>query len=451
MKTRSGRRNKNQGAGGNEQGGGKICSPLPDFSTLPPERSQKIVRAWWLYDWANSAFATSIMATILPYYYRTVAGGSLPGNRATVYWGYTVSIALLLIALSAPMLGAIGDYTQARKRFLAFLAGLGACSTALLVFVGSGKWLLASALFIVGNVGFAGANIFYDSLLPHIAGPEGIDRISAKGYALGYLGGGFLLAIHFLWIRFPEIFFLGSAERAMRASFVSVGVWWMLFSIPILRRVPEPSVGVHSRNEAHPILGGFRTLVCTFREIRRYRELSKFLVAFWLYSDGIGTIIKMATIYGSEIGIGPMDLFGALLMTQFVGIPCSVLFGALAGRLGAKRAIYLGLSVYTGISLWACFMTNAWEFWVLAFSVGLVQGGTQALSRSLYGAMAPKEKAAEFFGFYSVSSKFAGMAGPFLFALVGQITGSSRLGIVALVLFFVAGGWVLTRVKEDRS
>ncbi|MCK5327897.1 MAG: MFS transporter [Candidatus Latescibacteria bacterium] len=418
---------------------------------MPPARSRKVIRAWYMYDWANSAFATSIMATILPYYYRTVAGGSLPGNRATVYWGYTVSLALLLIAVSAPMLGAIGDYTKSRKRFLGFLAGIGAFSTGLLAFVGSGKWLLASVLFIVGNVGFAGANIFYDALLPHIAGPKEIDRISAKGYALGYLGGGLLLAIHLLWIRFPEVFFLTHPEQAMRAAFVSVGVWWMLFSIPILRRVPEPSVAVHSRKHVHPVLGGFRTLVRTFRQIRRYRELSKFLIAFWLYSDGIGTIIKMATIYGSEIGIGPMDLFGALLMTQFVGIPCSVLFGALAGRLGAKRAICLGLSVYTGISLWACFMTHAWEFWVLAFSVGLVQGGTQALSRSLYGTMVPKEKAAEFFGFYSVSSKIAGMAGPFLFALVGQITGSSRLGIVSLVLFFVAGGWVLIRVKEDQG
>jgi len=401
-----------------------------------------------MYDWANSAFATSIMATILPYYYQTVAGGSLSGNRATVYWGYTISIARLIIAVSAPVLGAIGDYRGSRKRFLAGFAGVGALSASLLVFAGSGDWLLASVLFIVGNIGFVGANIFYDALLPHIAGPEEIDRISSKGYALGYLGGGLLLAVHFVWICFPEVFFLSHAERAMRASFVSVGVWWALFSIPILRRVPEPPIGAHPRSDAHPILGGFRALGRTLRDIRRYRELVKFLIAFWLYSDGIGTIIKMATIYGSEIGIGPTDLFGALLMTQFVGIPCSILFGALAGRLGAKRAIYLGLSVYAMISLWAYFMTHAWEFWVLAFSVGLVQGGTQALSRSLYGAIVPKEKAAEFFGFYSVSSKFAGIVGPFLFALVGQITGSSRLGIVSLIVFFVAGGLVLAQVDE---
>jgi len=198
----------------------------------------------------------------------------------------------------------------------------------------------------------------------------------------------------------------------------------------------------------HSVLGGFRALGRTCREIRRYRELVKFLVAFWLYSDGIGTIMTMATIYGSEIGIGRAHLIGALLMTQFVGVPCSILFGALARRLGAKSAIYLGLSVYTMISLWAYFIAHAWEFWVLAFSVGLVQGGTQALSRSLYGAMVPKEKAAEFFGFYSVSSKFAGIVGPFLFALVGQITGSSRLGIVSLIVFFVAGGLVLAQVDE---
>ena len=409
---------------------------------------RKVVRAWYMYDWANSAFATSIMVAILPWYYRNVAGGHLPGNRATVYWGYTVSIALLIIAVSAPILGAIGDYGEAKKRFLATFAGVGALFSSLLVFVGVGDWLLASALFIVGNVGFAGANIFYNALLPHVAGPDEIDRISAKGYALGYLGGGLLLAVHFVWIRFPEVFFLIYAERAMRASFVSVGVWWILFSIPVLRRVPEPPVGARPPSDVHSILGGFHALGRTFRAIRRYRELVKFLVAFWLYSDGIGTIMTMATIYGSEIGIGRAYLLGALLMTQFVGVPCSLLFGALAGRLGAKSAIYLGLSVYTMISLWGCFMTHAWEFWALAFSVGLVQGGTQALSRSLYGAMMPKEKTAEFFGFYSVSSKFAGMVGPFLFALVGQITGSSRLGIVSLVVFFVGGGLMLAQADE---
>lgn len=411
-------------------------------------RSRKVVRAWYMYDWANSAFATSIMVAILPRYYWDVAGQYLPGNRSTVYWGYTVSIALLIIAVSAPILGAMADYSGTRKRFLLGFAGVGALFSSLLVFVGVGDWLLASALFIVGNVGFAGANIFYNALLPHIAGPDEIDRISARGYALGYLGGGLLLAVHFVWIRFPGVFFLAHAERAMRASFVSVGVWWVLFSIPVLRRVPEPPVGARPTSDVHPIFGGFHALGRTFRAIRRYRELVKFLVAFWLYSDGIGTIMTMATIYGSEIGIGRAHLIGALLMTQFVGVPCSILFGALARRLGAKSAIYLGLSVYTMISLWGYFMAHAWEFWVLAFSVGLVQGGTQALSRSLYGAMVPKEKAAEFFGFYSVSSKFAGIVGPFLFALVGQITGSSRLGIVSLIVFFVAGGLVLAQVDE---
>ncbi|MFH1008072.1 MAG: MFS transporter [Candidatus Latescibacterota bacterium] len=444
----SGRGDNSPGLGLGDRG---IDSPKSDFPPPTQEQRRKVIWAWWSYDWANSAFATSILATLLPYYYRTVAGASLSGNRATIYWGYTVSIALFLIAVSAPILGAIGDHTGSRKPFLAFLAGLGAFTTGSLVFVGSGDWLLASVLFVVSNMAFAGANIFYDSLLPHIAGPQEIDRVSAKGYALGYLGGGLLLALHFSWIAFPEIFFLGSAQRAIRASFLSVCLWWILFSIPILRWVPEPSRGSHTGNTGHPILGGFRSLRQTFREIRRYREVTKFLIAFWLYSDGIGTIIKMATIYGSEIGIGPMDLFGALLMTQFVGIPCSLLFGALAERMGAKRAIYLGLGVYTGISLWACFMTQPWEFWALAFSVGLVQGGTQALSRSFYAAMVPKERAAEFFGFYSVSSKFAGMVGPSVFALMGQITGSSRMGIASLVIFFVAGGWMLTRVAERRQ
>ena len=411
----------------------------------------KIINAWCMYDWANSAFATTIMAAVLPTFYQSVAGANLEGNLATVYWGYTTSIALLLTALLAPMLGAIADYSGTKKRFLAGFATLGIVFTCLLVLIQTGDWLLASLLFAVANVGFAAANIFYDALLPHVAHPDEIDQVSTKGYALGYLGGGILLAINLAWILFPSTFFLPNAESASRLSFLSVGIWWALFSIPIFRNVPEPPRMAEARAEIHPIVGGFRRLRQTFRDVRRYRELIKFLVAFWLYNDGIGTIIKMATIYGAEIGIGQRDLIGALLLTQFVGIPFSFLFGRLAKRLGAKPSIYLALAVYTGISILGYFMTHAWEFWALAFLVGLVQGGSQALSRSLFGSMVPKEKTAEFFGFYSVSSKFAGIAGPFVFALVGQLTGSSRLSIVSIVFFFIVGGLLLTRVDEKEG
>jgi len=412
---------------------------------------KKIINAWCMYDWANSAFATTIMAAVLPTFYQAVAGADLEGNLATVYWGYTTSIALLLTAILAPMMGAIADYSGTKKRFLAGFATLGIIFTSLLVLIRTGDWLLASVLFAVANVGFAAANIFYDALLPHVAHPDEIDQVSTKGYALGYLGGGILLALNLAWILSPNTFFIPDTETASRLAFLSVGIWWALFSIPIFRHVPEPPRMAEARSEVNPILGGFRRLRQTFRDIRRYGELIKFLVAFWLYNDGIGTIIKMATVYGAEIGIGQSDLIGALVMMQFVGIPFSFVFGRLAKRLGAKPSIYLALAVYTVISIWGYFMTNAWEFWALAFLVGLVQGGSQALSRSLFGSMVPRGKTAEFFGFYSVSSKFAGIAGPFVFALVGQLTGSSRLSIMSLVFFFIVGALLLTRVNEEEG
>ncbi len=408
----------------------------------------KVINAWCMYDWANSAFATTIMAAVLPTFYAAVPGADLPGNTATVYWGYTSSISLLINAFLGPVLGAVADYLGAKKRFLAFFTAFGVFFTCLLVVVSTGQWLLASMLYTLGYMGFGGANVFYDSLLPHIAKPEDIDYVSSKGYALGYLGGGILLAINIVMILFWDKLGLSSAEMASRLSFLSVGIWWAVFSIPVLRTVPEPSVPMMQEPRINPFRVALRRLSTTLSDVRQYSELTKFIIAFWLYNDGIGTIIKMSTIYGTEIGIGQTDLIGALVLLQFVGIPFSLLFGRLAKRLGTKQSIYLALFIYTLISIAAYFMTSAWQFWLLAGMVGLVQGGSQALSRSLFGAMVPKVKSAEFFGFYDVSSKFAGIVGPAVFALVGQLTGTSRLSIVSLIFFFAVGGLLLTQVNE---
>jgi len=411
----------------------------------------KIINAWCMYDWANSAFATTVMAAVLPTFYSAVAGAGLPGNTATVYWGYTASISLLINAVMGPILGAVADYLGAKKRFLALFAVFGIFFTTLLVLVGTGQWLLASVLYTLSYISFGGANVFYDSLLPHIAKPKDIDYVSSKGYALGYLGGGILLAINIVMILFWDKIGLPSQAMASRLSFVSVGIWWAVFSIPILRTVPEPPVPEIEGPRLNPFQVAFQRLSNTFRDVRQYSELTKFIVAFWLYNDGIGTIMKMATIYGAEIGIGQTDLIAALLLTQFIGIPFSLLFGKLPKFLGRKRSIYLALGVYTLISVGGYFMNTAWHFWLLAAMVGLVQGGSQALSRSLFGVMVPKARSAEFFGFYDVSSKFAGIVGPALFALVGQLTGTSRLSIVSLVIFFVVGGLALTRVNEEEG
>jgi UMF1 family MFS transporter len=410
-----------------------------------------IIRSWKMYDWANSAFATTIMAAVLPEFYSSVAGSTLDKQTATSYWGYSNTIAMLIIAITAPMLGAIGDHSGAKKRFLGGFAFVGILATALLTGIGSGMWFSASLVYIFGRVGFGCANIFYDSLLPHIARQEEIDRVSAGGYAYGYLGGGILLAINLLMILKPAFFYIPDAEWASRISFLTVAVWWATFSVPLLRNVPEPQPVIARDESYNPVLAGYQRLVRTLRDVRRFKELIKFLVAFWLYNDGIGTIIVMAVIFGAEIGIGRFHLIGAILMVQFLGIPFTVLFGRLPERLGTKNSILFALAIYTIIAILGYFVQKPAHFWLLAFLVSIVQGGTQALSRSMYASMTPLSKSGEFFGFYNVSSKFAGIIGPALFGAVGQLTGSSRLSIISLIIFFLAGALVLTKVGHKEG
>jgi len=399
-----------------------------------------------MYDWANSAFATTVMAAVLPIYYSRVAGSTLPGNTATAYWGYTIAIALLITALLAPIMGAIADYSGVKKKLLMAFAGMGIVATALLYFVTTGDWMMASLFFIIGNIGFATSEVFYNSLLPEVAGPENIDQVSTKGYALGYLGGGILLGINVLMIEL-----MSDKVLASRLSFVTVSIWWAVFTIPIIKNVREPKVENTAGENVNPVRAGFKRLARTFKELRNYRQLLLFLIAFWIYNDGIGTIIKMATIYGAEIGIDETSLIGALLMTQFVGIPFAFAFGRLASYTGTKNSILLGLFVYTIISISGYFMKTSLHFWILAFLVGTVQGGTQALSRSLFGSMLPRSKRCEFYGFYGMSSKFAGIVGPLVFAVITQLTGSSRLSIVSLIVFFLVGAFLLYRVDEKEG
>jgi len=429
-------------------------------ATAPPGRAARLLaalglqrkelRSWAMYDWANSAFITTIGAAVLPIYYSRVAAGDLSPVQATAYWGYTNSIALAVIAVMAPVLGAMGDYLGAKKRFLAAFMLVGVIASAGLYLVQRGDWLLASSLYLVGSIGFTGSLVFADSLLPHIARAHEIDRVSTAGYALGYLGGGVLLAINALMIAKPTLFGFADAAVASRASFLSVAVWWLVFSIPVFRNVPEPPRRVEAREAlgANPVTAAFGRLRETFGEIRQYRETFKFLLAFWLYIDGIHTIQRLAVIYGTELGLGQGTLIGALLLVQFVGIPFSFLFGALASRIGTRRGIYLALWVYTLIAIFGYFVSEAWHFWALAFMVGLVQGGAQALSRSFYAAMIPRARSSEFFGFFSVSERFAGIMGPALFGLVGMLTGTSRFGILALIAFFISGMLLLGRVDE---
>lgn len=409
-------------------------------------------RAWCMYDWANSAFVTTVTAALFPPFFRSLAtSAGLSGNRATAYWGYTSSAALLLVAIVAPLLGATADHTGGRKRYMAAFAALGIAFTASFFAIGDGAWRVAAALYVMAAMGFSGANVFYDSFLPHVAGAGDVDRVSARGFALGYLGGGLLLALNVLWVMWPRAFGMPDGGFAVRASFVSVAVWWALFSIPFFRTVHEPAVAPRTARSSPAVLEGLSRLVRTMKGVGRYRQLSLFLLAFWIYSDGIGTIIRMATAYGSEIGIGVTDMVLALIATQIVGIPCTLIFARLARRIGAKRSIMLTLAVYAVVASSAYHMKTAVHFYALAFSVATVQGGCQALSRSVFARMVPSDSVAEFFGFYSASSKFAGVLGPLIFGFLSQATGQSRLGIVSVAGFFIVGAALLWRVDVEEG
>jgi UMF1 family MFS transporter len=399
-----------------------------------------------MYDWAKSAFETTIMAAVLPIYYADVAGKGLPENLRTAYWGYTTGLGLLIISILSPLLGAIADTSGTQKRMLLQFSVAAAIASGLLWYVGEGDWMLASLLYIVANIGYAGANVFYDALLPYIATPDEIDRTSTAGYALGYVGGGILLAVNLAWITKPDLFGFADKGVAVRASFLSVAVWWLVFMWPTQRYVREPAPTREAREAGSAVAVAWRRIIDTFRQVRRYKQVCIFLVSFWFYTDGIGTIIKMATIFGREIGIGTTHLIGALILVQFLGIPATFAFGAIAERIGAKASIVASLFVYAGICVLGYFMSEAWHFWALAVLVALVQGGSQALSRSLYATLVPLSKASEFFSFISVSARFAGILGPILFGLVAQFSGGSRLSILFLISFFVVGIVLLLKV-----
>jgi UMF1 family MFS transporter len=411
----------------------------------------KELRAWAMYDWANSAFATTVMAGFMPIFYSTVAASEFTAQQATSMWGYTSAIALAIIAVLSPVLGAIADYMGAKKRFLAFFMSFGSAFTALLWFISDGEWLLASSLYIVANIGFAGANVFYEALLPSLASGKDLDRTSTAGYAMGYVGGGVLLAVNAAWTLSPETFGFADQGAAVRASFVSAGVWWALFSIPIFRRVPEPKPRLteEERVGLNPARVGFSRVMSTLGEIRQHPDLFLFLLAFLVYNDGVNTIMKMATVYGTEVGLEQGQMIAALILVQFVGIPFTFGFGQFATRVSAKTGIYICLVVYTAISTIGFFMTSAWQFWLLATMVASAQGGIQGLSRSIFASMIPLGRSTEFFGFYSVSAKFAGIFGPLVFAVVGTSMESSRYGILSLIVFFVIGGVLLARVDIE--
>lgn len=406
-----------------------------------------------MYDWANSAFQSTIITAVFPLFFSDVAAAGLPPAVATARFAWTTTISVAVVAVLGPILGAIADYRASKKRMLAISVAVGVIATALMVLIDRGNWRLAAALFLISNVAISASYVFYDSLLPHIASHDEMDRVSTSGYAVGYLGGGLLLALNLAWILTPATFGLPGVVSAIKLSFFSVAVWWAFFTIPLLRHVPEPQAVLEADEHAgdSTVRVALTRVGETFHELRGYRNALLTLVAFLLYNDGIQTIIKMAAIYGAEIGIDRNAQITAFVVVQFVGIPFSLLFGLFAQRVGAKVAIYVSLAVYVVISGLGYVMTSAWQFFALAFLVGAVQGGCQALSRSLFARMIPPHKSSEYFGFFSIFEKFAGIFGPAVFAAAVTLTGSSRPAVLSIIVFFIAGGLVLTRVDVDQG
>jgi UMF1 family MFS transporter len=405
------------------------------------------VIAWALYDWANSAFATTVLAGFFPLFFKRYWSAGTDVTVSTFQLGVANATASLAVALLAPVLGAIADRSGARKRYLLLFAGMGIVMTGCLALVAEGQWPIAVAIYLFALIGFSGGNVFYDALLLDAAPHGRIDRVSALGFALGYLGGGVLFSFNVALTLFPETFGLPDATAAVKVSFVSVAIWWAVFSIPLLvffREIPLlERIGGWAAVRA-----GFSQLSGTFRAVRHMRVVFVFLLAYWLYIDGVHTVIRMAVDYGLAIGLDANDLIIALLLTQFIGFPAALAFGRLGDRIGAKAAIFIGLGVYVFACVWGYFMRESWEFYVLAGVIGLVQGGVQALSRALYARLIPANKTGEFFGFYNMLGKFAAILGPLIMGVVSVATGDPRLSILAVIVLFVAGGALLLLVNE---
>ncbi len=417
---------------------------------MTSDNSWKRILSWSLYDFANSAFATTVMAGFFPLFFKQYWSVGVETTESTLRLGMANSIASGIVVVLAPILGAIADRGGLRKKFLISFAVLGVAATGSLYLVGQGHWLFAAALFVAATVGFSGGNVFYDSLIINVAAEDKVDFVSALGYSLGYLGGGLLFALNVFMVLKPQFFGLVDAGQAVRISFITVAVWWSLFSIPLMLFVKEPLHGEPGLRKS-AITGGFRQLADTFRKVRKLKVVVLFLVAYWFYIDGVHTIIRMAIDYGLSIGLDSNSLILALLITQFVGFPSAIAFGKIGEKLGPKTGIYIAIVVYIFITGWGYFLDSEAEFFGMAIAIGLVQGGVQSLSRSFYTRIIPKDQAAEFFGFYNMLGKFAAVLGPVLMGWVAVTTGVPRNAIFAVTALLIIGAGCLFFVNEEEG
>ena len=411
---------------------------------------RKRVISWALYDWANSAFATTVMAGFFPLFFKSFWAADLSPAESTAVIGTTNSLAGLLIVLLAPFLGAYSDLGKFKKKFLAFFALLGVLSTGYLYFIPQGDWVIAASLYALAVVGFSGGNIFYDSLIVSVSKQDQRHKVSSLGFSMGYLGGGLLFVVNVLMYLNPAWFGLSSQSEAILWSFVSVAVWWAVFSLPLFMSVEEKSNAEISKGLFETITEAFKAVASTLREIKKHKRVAIFLIAYWLYIDGVDTIVRMAVAYGSDIGLDASSMITALLLTQFVGFPATLVFGIYADKIGFKKILTIGISIYILVTFYAYYMSTALEFYILAGTVGLVQGGVQAISRSFFSTIIPVNKEAQFFGFYNLVGKSAVFLGPVLVSWVALIFGNPRFGILSL-LFLLVPGLILLWMVPDKE
>jgi UMF1 family MFS transporter len=406
------------------------------------------VVAWAFYDWANSAFATTVMAGFFPVFFKQYWNVGVEASVSTFRLGVTNGVASLVIALTAPLLGTIADRGGVRVRLLMLSTVLGAAATAGLYLAGQGQWQLAILLYLLASFGFWSGITFNDALILDVAeSKDELDLISAYGYALGYVGGGLLFALNVFMTLNPGLFGLATAAEAVRLSFLTVAAWWTVFALPVFLFVREerPAAPLGLAAAARASVGELRT---TFGHVRRYRPLLWFLLAYWLYIDGVNTVIKMAVDYGLSLGFPQESLIAALLLTQFVAFPAALAFGWLGARIGAVNGIFIAIAVYAGATVGAYGLQTAPQFYALAVAIGLVQGGIQSLSRSYFGSLVPRDKRGEFFGFYNMMGKFSAVLGPMLVGVTALATGSNRAAILSVLLLFVGGALLLWRTRR---
>jgi len=414
------------------------------------KENKRAVWSWAFYDWGNSAYSTTVMAGFFPLFFKEYWADPHNPNQSTFYLGMANSIASIVVASLAPLLGSIADQGSAKKKFLTFFAFLGVIMTGGLWMVSQGNWQMAVLFYVMATIGFASGNVFYDSLLPGLASEERVDVVSSLGFGLGYLGGGLLFLVNVFMYLKPEIFGISDGATAIKLSFLSVAVWWAVFTIPLILFVPEPK-NYDSVKIKNAIQMGWIQLIQTFKEIRNMKVVGTFLLAYFFYIDGVDTIIKMAVDYGMSLNFSGESLIIALLIVQFVAFPAALVYGRLASKVGTKTAIMIGIIAYSFITFLGYFITKTWHFYVLAILIGLFQGGIQALSRSLYTRIIPAEKSAEFFGFYNMLGKFAAIIGPTLMGTISLVTGSARLGILSILLLFILGAFLLNKVDLDEG